>query len=87
MAIPVLWHEIERLQYVLLRLFAFLGTGDAREDVSYQLKQSLLAVGPAGGSARGSGRGGSSTASSRSPTPTSSAATSARSGASSGWWG
>jgi cell division protein FtsW len=57
MAIPVLWHEIERLQYVLLRLFAFLGTGDAREDVSYQLKQSLLAVGSGGWLGAGFGQG------------------------------
>jgi cell division protein FtsW len=57
MGIPVLWHEIERLQYVLLRLFAFLGTGDAREEVSYQLKQSLLAVGSGGWFGAGFGRG------------------------------
>lgn len=57
MAIPVLWHEVERLQYVLLRLFAFLGTGDAREEVSYQLKQSLLAVGSGGWFGAGFGQG------------------------------
>jgi cell division protein FtsW len=57
MGVPVLWHEIERLQYVLLRLFAFLGTGDAREEVSYQLKQSLLAVGSGGWFGVGFGRG------------------------------
>jgi len=57
MAIPVLWHEVERLQYVLLRLFAFLGTGDAREQVSYQLKQSLLAVGSGGWFGAGFGQG------------------------------
>lgn len=57
MAIPVLWHEVERLQYVLLRLFAFLGTGDAREEVSYQLTQSLLAVGSGGWFGAGFGQG------------------------------
>lgn len=57
MAIPVLWHEVERLQYVLLRIFAFLGTGDAREEVNYQLKQSLLAVGSGGWFGAGFGQG------------------------------
>jgi cell division protein FtsW len=57
MGVPVLWHEIERLQYVLLRIFAFLGTGDAREEVSYQLKQSLLAVGSGGWFGAGFGQG------------------------------
>ena len=48
MSIPVLWREVEKLQYVMLRLLAFLGTGDARAEVNYQLKQSLLAVGSGG---------------------------------------
>ncbi len=48
LAIPVLWREMEKLQYVMLRIFAFLGTGDARAEVNYQLKQSLLAVGSGG---------------------------------------
>ena len=46
LAIPVLWHEIERLQYALLRMAAFLDPGDgASRRSSYQLKQSLIAVG------------------------------------------
>jgi cell division protein FtsW len=48
MSVPVLWREVEKLQYVMLRLLAFLGTGDARAEVNYQLKQSLLAVGSGG---------------------------------------
>lgn len=48
LSIPVLWREVEKLQYVMLRLFAFLGTGDARAEVNYQLTQSLLAVGSGG---------------------------------------
>ena len=48
LSVPVLWREVEKLQYVMLRLFAFLGTGDARAEVNYQLKQSLLAVGSGG---------------------------------------
>lgn len=57
LGVPVLWHEVERLQYVLLRILAFLGTGDAREEVSYQLKQSLLAVGSGGWFGAGFGQG------------------------------
>jgi cell division protein FtsW len=45
MAVPVLWHEAERLQYVVLRMASFLDPGSAPEQVSYQLKQSLIAVG------------------------------------------
>ena len=37
LGMPVLWHEIERLNYVVQRLFAFLGTSDARAEISYQL--------------------------------------------------
>ena len=48
MGIPVLWHELERLNYVVQRLLAFLGTSDARAEISYQLKQSLVAVGSGG---------------------------------------
>jgi cell division protein FtsW len=45
MAVPVLWHEAERLQYVVLRMASFLDPGSVPEQVSYQLKQSLIAVG------------------------------------------
>jgi cell division protein FtsW len=45
LGIPVLWKEAERLQYVLLRMVAFLDPGNARSEVSYQLTQSLIAVG------------------------------------------
>lgn len=47
-AIPVLWKEVERLQYVLLRITAFMGSGDAPQAISYQLQQSLIAVGSGG---------------------------------------
>jgi cell division protein FtsW len=57
MAIPVLWHELERLNYVVQRLFAFLGTTDARAEISYQLKQSLVAVGSGGLFGVGFGQG------------------------------
>lgn len=45
LAIPLLWHKIERVQYALLRLSAFLDPGAAPSGVSYQLHQSLVAVG------------------------------------------
>jgi cell division protein FtsW len=45
LAIPVLWHKIERLQYALLRLSSFLDPGSAPSAVGYQLRQSLVAVG------------------------------------------
>jgi cell division protein FtsW len=57
MGIPVLWHELERLNYVVQRLFAFLGTSDARAEISYQLKQSLVAVGSGGFLGVGFGQG------------------------------
>src|SRR5687768_7791841 len=37
--IPVLWHEMERLQYVLLRMVTFLDPGSPAEDSKYQLWQ------------------------------------------------
>jgi cell division protein FtsW len=48
LAIPVLWHKIEKVQYALLRLTAFLDPGGAPAQVNYQLKQSLIAVGSGG---------------------------------------
>lgn len=56
LAIPVLWHEMERLQYVMLRMVTFLDPGTAPQ-VSYQLKQSLIAVGSGGAFGRGFGEG------------------------------
>ena len=45
LAIPLLWREMERLQYVLLRMMSFLDAGSVSQQVSYQLRQSLIAVG------------------------------------------
>jgi len=56
LAIPVLWHEMEKLQYVMLRMSTFLDPGKA-PDVSYQLRQSLIAVGSGGALGRGFGEG------------------------------
>jgi cell division protein FtsW len=56
LGIPVLWHEAERLQYVLLRMSTFFDPGSA-PNVSYQLKQSLIAVGSGGVLGTGFGEG------------------------------
>lgn len=48
LAIPVLWHEMQRLTYVLARLAAFYSDKGSLEKVGYQLKQSLIAVGSGG---------------------------------------
>ncbi len=45
LSIPVLWHEAERLHYVLLRTISFFDPGRAPAVVGYQLRQSLIAVG------------------------------------------
>jgi cell division protein FtsW len=45
LAVPVLWSQIQRLQYVALRMVSFLDPGAAPATISYQLKQSLIAVG------------------------------------------
>ncbi len=45
LAIPLLWREVERFQYALLRMTSFLDPGSAPVEAGYQLKQSLIAVG------------------------------------------
>ena len=55
-AIPVLYHEIEKLQYVMLRMVTFLDPGTSPA-IGYQLKQSLIAVGSGGAFGRGFGEG------------------------------
>jgi cell division protein FtsW len=57
LAIPVLWHKIERVQYALLRVSTFFDPGGAPAAVNYQLKQSLLAVGSGGAFGVGFGEG------------------------------
>ncbi|GAC1656378.1 MAG: putative lipid II flippase FtsW [Gemmatimonadaceae bacterium] len=57
LALPIVWHEAERLQYVLLRMTSFLDPGSASQEVSYQLKQSLIAVGSGGALGVGFGQG------------------------------
>ena len=57
LAIPVLWHKIEKVQYAVLRLTSFLDPGAAPSQVTYQLKQSLIAVGSGGLVGVGFGQG------------------------------
>jgi cell division protein FtsW len=57
LAIPVLWHEVERLQYVMLRMVSFLDPGGGPQQIQYQLQQSLIAVGSGGVFGRGFGEG------------------------------
>jgi len=58
LSIPLLWTEMERVQYAVLRLTSFLDPGRAPAGVSYQLRQSLVAVGSGGliGTGYGEGR-------------------------------
>lgn len=58
LAIPWIWGQMERVQYALLRLTSFLDPGSTAATVSYQLRQSLIAVGSGGltGTGFGSGR-------------------------------
>ncbi len=56
LAIPALWVKIEQVQYAVLRLTSFLDPG-AAPTVSYQLRQSLLAVGSGGFFGIGFGEG------------------------------
>ncbi|MGH7718170.1 MAG: FtsW/RodA/SpoVE family cell cycle protein [Gemmatimonadaceae bacterium] len=44
-AVPLLWKQVERFQYALLRMTSFLDPGAAPSEASYQLQQSLIAVG------------------------------------------
>jgi len=57
LALPLLFRKIERLQYAVLRLTTFLDPGTAAAANSYQLKQSLLAVGSGGLAGVGFGEG------------------------------
>jgi cell division protein FtsW len=44
-ATPLVWAKAEKLQYAMLRLTSFFDPGSAPATVSYQLQQSLVAVG------------------------------------------
>lgn len=55
--IPLLWGQMQKLQYTLLRMASFLDPGTAPEATGYQLKQSLIAVGSGGLFGLGFGEG------------------------------
>jgi cell division protein FtsW len=57
LAIPVLWTKIEKVHYAIARLSSFFNPGAAPAAVSFQLQQSLIAVGSGGFSGRGFGEG------------------------------
>lgn len=48
LSLPLLWKMVERVQYAFLRMTSFLDPGKAPTEASYQLKQSLIAVGSGG---------------------------------------
>lgn len=57
LAMPVLWSEINRLEYIMRRLLGFAGAAGAQAEVNYQLNQSLIAVGSGGLFGVGFGQG------------------------------
>jgi cell division protein FtsW len=57
MCLPIVFSKVENWRYAHSRLAAFLHPGDAPDAVSYQLRQSLIAVGSGGWFGRGYGKG------------------------------
>ncbi len=57
LVIPLAWQQIERLNYVLLRMVSFFDPGSALAETSYQQTQSLIAVGSGGALGVGFGEG------------------------------
>lgn len=56
-ALPLVWSEVEKVQYQVLRLATFLDPGADRLGDSYQVDQSLIGVGAGGLLGVGFGRG------------------------------
>jgi len=56
-AVPVLWGQLLKLQYALLRVATFFRTDDLELAGNHQLTQSLIAVGSGGALGRGFGQG------------------------------
>ncbi len=56
-ALPVVWSEIHRLEYVMRRLMGFADGAESSGAVMHQLQQSLIAVGSGGIFGVGFGRG------------------------------
>ena len=57
LALPLLWKEMHRLEYVMRRILGFTGAAGAQAEVNYQLTQSLIAVGSGGLFGVGFGQG------------------------------
>ena len=57
MCLPLALTRVEKWRYAISRITAFLHPGDAPEAVSFQLRQSLIAVGSGGWRGRGFGEG------------------------------
>ncbi len=57
LALPIVWSEINRLEYIMRRLLGFAGASGAEAEVNYQLTQSLIAVGSGGMFGVGFGQG------------------------------
>lgn len=58
LSVPILWSEVQRLQYVMERILGFAEmAGSAHAKVNYQLTQSLIAVGSGGWFGVGFGEG------------------------------
>ncbi|MBX3175445.1 MAG: FtsW/RodA/SpoVE family cell cycle protein [Gemmatimonadaceae bacterium] len=55
--LPVLWSQVNRLEYVMARILGFAGASGAEAEVNYQLTQSLIAVGSGGLLGVGFGQG------------------------------
>lgn len=48
LSLPIVWSEINRLEYIMRRILGFAGVSGAEAEVKYQLTQSLIAVGSGG---------------------------------------
>lgn len=57
LSLPIVWSEINRLEYIMRRLLGFAGAAGAEAEVNYQLTQSLIAVGSGGMFGVGFGQG------------------------------
>jgi len=57
LSMPVLWSQVDRVKYAMARVASFIDPSMAQSQVSYQLNQSLIAVGSGGWFGRGFGQG------------------------------
>lgn len=57
LSIPVLWSQVERVKYAMLRIESFVAPAAVSQQLNYQLNQSLIAVGSGGITGRGFSQG------------------------------